>query len=495
MAGVYSPKELSFCLGSHEKKAIGDIQTLMREIFGLEPDRINRGGATISIVYRFRSLAQFFAKHCGKGASNKHIPHFLFEAPERYFLELLLGYFRGNGSYNSKMGRDAVVSVSRQFILELHWLCRMHGIKTYLSDHKVKTSLPLLTAHRVSFGKRMDSLPARGAVVRNVKKMAYNDYVYDLCGCENEAFFGGENPILLHNTNRPDVLDPALLRPGRFDRKVVLDLPDKRERKEILGIHCKNKPLAKGVDIEIIAQSTAGMSGADLKNVVNEAAIYAARQDKKTIGQKDLIWAVEKVRLGPERKSKVLSRKEKKIIAYHEAGHAIIGHILPYTDPIHKISVISRGMTLGYTWSLPAEDFHLYSKEKFENQLVQMLGGRVAEKLKFKSITTGAANDLKQATKLARDMVTRFGMSDKLGPITLGEREELIFLGKELAEHKTYSEKIAALIDSEVFRIINRAERQAKDILIKYRKKLDKIALKLLDQETIEGKEFERFFK
>ena len=311
---------------------------------------------------------------------------------------------------------------------------------------------------------------------------------------EMDGFDPGTKVVVMAATNRPDVLDPALLRPGRFDRRVMLDLPDKNERKAIFDVHLKNKPVDKTVSSEKIAQGTAGFSGADLKNVANEAAIFAARQNKKSISQNDLNWAVEKVLLGPERRSKVLSEKEKEIIAYHEAGHAIVGHILPGTDPIHKISVVSRGMALGFTWSVPPEDLHLSSKEKFKDQIAQTLAGRVAEEIQFNSITTGASNDLKNATKIARDMVTRYGMSDKIGPMTLGDREELVFLGKELAEHKTYSEKIAALVDQEVSDIIVLAEKKARLVLGKHKKLLKKIAEKLLLEETIEGAEFAKLF-
>ena len=312
---------------------------------------------------------------------------------------------------------------------------------------------------------------------------------------EMDGFDPGTKVVVMAATNRPDVLDPALLRPGRFDRRVMLDLPNKKERKAIFEVHLKNKPVDKTVNAEKIAQGTAGFSGADIKNVANEAAIFAARQNKKTISQNDLNWAVEKVFLGPERRSKVLSEKEKEITAYHEAGHAIVGHILPGTDPIHKISVVSRGMALGFTWSVPLEDLHLSSKEKFEDQIAQMLAGRVAEEIQFNSITTGASNDLKNATKIARDMVTRYGMSDEIGPMTLGEKEELIFLGKELAEHKTYSEKSAALIDQEVSDIINEAKKRAYQVLAKHKKMLKQIAEKLLKEETIEGEDFARLFK
>lgn len=311
---------------------------------------------------------------------------------------------------------------------------------------------------------------------------------------EMDGFDTDTRVIVVAATNRPDVLDPALLRPGRFDRRVVLDLPDKKAREAILDIHTRGKPLGRAVDLEKVAQSTVGFSGADLKNVVNEAAIFAARTGRNHIEHQDFDQAIEKVMLGPERKSRVLSKKDREIAAYHEAGHAIVGKALPNTDRIHKISLVSRGMALGFTWSRPEEDRYLVSKAKFQDEISQALGGRVAEKMIFNEQTTGAANDLKQATHLARDMVTRYGMSDKLGPVALGEREELVFLGRELAEHKTYSEKIAAEIDTEVERIVRTAEKKASTILQRKKSLLHTLAKRLLDKETVEGPEFEKLF-
>jgi len=312
---------------------------------------------------------------------------------------------------------------------------------------------------------------------------------------EMDGFETDTRVIVMAATNRPDVLDPALLRPGRFDRRIVVDLPDKKDRAEILKIHTKGKPLDKDVSLELIAAATAGFSGADLKNLCNEAAILAARKNRSTVLQADLDEAIEKVMLGPERKSRVVSKQEKGISAYHEAGHATIGQALPNCDPVTKVSVVSRGMALGYTWSRPAEDKYLYSKSKFEDDIAQLLGGRVAEKLIFGQVTTGAQNDLKRATKIARDMVTQYGMSDKIGPVTLGEKEELVFLGRELGEHKTYSEKIASQIDDEVFQIVFQAEQRATEILKKYKAILKKLAEKLIKEETVESRELESLFK
>lgn len=312
---------------------------------------------------------------------------------------------------------------------------------------------------------------------------------------EMDGFETGTRVIVMAATNRPDVLDPALLRPGRFDRRVVLDLPDRSEREAIINIHVKNKPVAKEANLEKLAGATAGFSGADLKNMVNEAAIFAARHDKKQIAATDFNEAIEKVMLGPERKSRLMSQFEKQITAYHEAGHALIAALLKHTDDVHKISIISRGMALGYTWTRPAEDKKLHTKEKFEDEIAQLLGGRVVEKLIFNQFSTGASNDLQRATKIARDMVTRYGMSDKIGPVTLGEREELVFLGKELGEHKTYSDKIASIIDDEVESIVRAQEKRATNLLIRNKPKLKKVAEKLLEVETLDQEAFEKLIK
>jgi cell division protease FtsH len=310
---------------------------------------------------------------------------------------------------------------------------------------------------------------------------------------EMDGFEQGTNVIVMAATNRPDVLDPALLRPGRFDRRIILDMPDVNDREAILKVHAKNKPLAKGVDLCTIAKKTPGFSGADLMNLMNEAAILAARANRHEITDADLSDASEKVMLGPERKSRVLTKKEKEITAYHEAGHALVGHLLPNTDPIHKISIISRGMALGVTWSLPEEDKKLVSKSELEDDIAMSLGGRAAEELIFKEITTGASSDMEKATKMARDMVMRFGMSEKLGPQIYGRREEMVFLGKELAEHeKNYSEEIAAAIDKEVTSIIEDGYKKAKEIIQKNKAKLVLVSEELIKKETQEAKEFEK---
>jgi cell division protease FtsH len=307
---------------------------------------------------------------------------------------------------------------------------------------------------------------------------------------EMDGFEKNTNVIVLAATNRPDVLDPALLRPGRFDRRVVLDLPDVNDREEILKIHCKGKPLDANVNLREIAERTPGFSGADLANLVNEGAIFAARRNKTKISQEELIEAIEKVLLGPERKSYVLSKKEKEIAAYHEAGHALVAASLPYVEPVRKVSIISRGMAAGYTLKVPTEDKKLRSRKEFLGEIAVSLGGYCAEKIVFNEITTGAANDLEKASELARLLVKRYGMSS-LGPIAFGDKEEMIFLGKEISEQRNYSETVAAQIDKEVEKIIKDSERQAISILKKKRALLDKLAKTLIEKETIEREEFE----
>lgn len=309
---------------------------------------------------------------------------------------------------------------------------------------------------------------------------------------EMDGFETDTRVIVLAATNRPDVLDPALLRPGRFDRRVVLNLPDKQEREEIIKIHIKNKPIAKNVSLERVASNTVGMSGADLRNVMNEAAILAARKGLKEISEQTIFEAIEKVTLGPERKSKVMSGKEKKIAAYHEAGHAIVGKAVKDDQALQKISIISRGMALGYTWNMPTEDKYMRSKDDFINDIAELLAGRVAEKIIFNELTTGASNDLERATKIARNMVQVYGMSDVIGPVVVGQRDEMVFLGRELSEHNSYSEKIASQIDSEVEKIVLTGEKKAMTILTKNKAKLTKLSEVLLKKETLEREDIEK---
>jgi len=312
---------------------------------------------------------------------------------------------------------------------------------------------------------------------------------------EMDGFEANTGVILISATNRPDVLDPALLRPGRFDRRITLDLPDIKDRKKILEIHSINKPFEEDVELQEIAERTPGFSGADLANLVNEAAILTARRNKKKISQDELRECIEKVLLGPERKSNILSKKEKEITAYHESGHALIAALLPNADPVQKISIISRGQAAGYTLKLPLEDKHLYTRSEFIDELTVLLGGYVAEKLVFKDITTGASNDLQKATELARRLITKYGMSEKLGPRTFGGKEEMIFLGREIATEKDYSEETASQIDKEVSTFTDNAYKAAKKLLIEHRKKLEQIAQVLIKKEVIERKQFERLMK
>ncbi len=311
---------------------------------------------------------------------------------------------------------------------------------------------------------------------------------------EMDGFERDSTCIVVAATNRPDILDPALLRPGRFDRRIILDIPDIQDREETLKIHCRDKPLATDVDLREVAERTAGFSGADLANLANEAAILAARHNKTKINQIELLESIEKVLLGPERKSHILSKKEKKIAAYHEAGHALVSSLIPDTEPVRKISIIARGMAAGYTLKMPAEEKKIITKSEFLAELAVLLGGYCAEKLKFNEITTGAANDLEKASDLARRLVKEYGMS-ALGPISFGEKEELVFLGKEISEQRNYSEKVAAKIDEEVKKFIIEAENRAKKLLTKKLALLDKIAKTLIEKETIEKEEFEKLIK
>ena len=311
---------------------------------------------------------------------------------------------------------------------------------------------------------------------------------------EMDGFDTNTNVIVVAATNRPDVLDPALLRPGRFDRQVILDRPDMKGRLEILKVHIKGKPLDKQVDLPSIARQSAGFSGADLANLVNEAAILAARRNKKVITTGEFFEALERVVAGPERKSRVISDQEKAIIAYHEGGHAIVQRVLPKTDPVSKVSIISRGMALGYTMGMPTEDRYLQSKSEFEDKIAGMLGGNASEKLIFGDTTTGSSNDIEKATTLARRMVTEFGMSDKLGPLSFGTRDELVFLGRQIGEQRNYSDDVAKLIDDEVRAIIDRGYARAMDVLVRYKDRLVQLAERLVAEETIEQEEFEKMF-
>ena len=562
---------VEFVFGAHEEKLHQDCISLMNKIFTKQkPGLTLTEDNSLRITFFAKPLGEFFEKHCGNGSQNKHIPEFLWDLPKEYFLSYLEGLAKGDGWVN-KEKKLFIGSVSRQLILELTWLCAMHGIQVGVEKKKSKggriiknRSLPENDYWILIFGKSSHPFLEKGRspyqfkrpIVRKIIKKPYNGYVYDLCGCENEAFFGGDKPILLHNsrvrnlfdqarkagraiifideidsigkvrgvgitggheereqtlnqllsemdgigreegilvvaaTNRPEFLDPALLRPGRFDRRIVLDLPDVNEREEILKIHCRGKPLALNVNLREVAERTPGFSGADLANVVNEAAILAARKNKTQIFQEEFLDAIEKVLLGPERKSHILSKKEKEIAAYHEAGHALVSSSLPESEPVRKVSIVARGLAAGYTLKSPKEEKKIKTKSEFLAEMATLLGGYCAEQIKFGEITTGAANDLEIASQLARKLVKEYGMS-ALGPVVFGEKEELVFLGREFGEYKNYSEKVAALIDKEVEKFIKNAQETARKILTKKRALLEKIAQRLIEKETIEKEEFE----
>jgi cell division protease FtsH len=310
-----------------------------------------------------------------------------------------------------------------------------------------------------------------------------------------DGFESNEGVIMIAATNRPDVLDPALLRPGRFDRQIVVDWPDVRGREGILKVHTRKIPLAEDVDLKSIARSTPGMAGAELANIVNEAALLAARRNHKKVSDRDLEDAKDKVMMGAERRSLVMTEAERKLTAYHEAGHALVAWLLPDSDPVTKVTIIPRGRALGVTFYTPQEERHNHSKTQLEHRLCYAMGGRAAEKLIFDHYTTGASNDLEQATNLARNMVTRFGMSEKLGPLTFGKKEEMVFLGRELQTHKDYSEQTAVMIDQEVRQMVEHAHDKAIELLNGNLEKLHLLANTLLERETLDGDEMDRVLR
>jgi cell division protease FtsH len=307
---------------------------------------------------------------------------------------------------------------------------------------------------------------------------------------EMDGFEAKDNIILIAATNRPDILDPALLRPGRFDRQIVVDRPDRDGRAQILAVHTKGKPIAKQIDLQTLAGQTPGFTGADIANLVNEAALLAARKGKRLIEQAELEEGIMRVIAGPEKKSRLLSEKERVVTAYHEMGHALVGHFLPNADPVHKISVVSRGQALGYTISMPDEDKFLTTRAQLEDGMAMTLGGRAAEEIVFDEITTGAANDLEKVTQTAKQMTMRFGMSDKLGPRVLGHNQGAPFLGRDMHSEPDYSDDMARVIDAEIRRIIEEAHQRARDILVEHRAELESLSGILLRRETIEREEF-----
>ncbi|HLV33993.1 MAG TPA: ATP-dependent zinc metalloprotease FtsH, partial [Spirillospora sp.] len=307
---------------------------------------------------------------------------------------------------------------------------------------------------------------------------------------EMDGFDTDTSVIILAATNRPDILDPALTRPGRFDRRVILDRPDVRGREAILKVHVRGKPLSSDVDLKQLAKAMPGFVGADIENVVNEAALLAGRRNKKLIDKADFNEAIERVMLGPERRSRVMSKEEQQITAYHEAGHAVVSYLLPHTDPVRKVTIMPRGISGGSTLFLPEQDASYISRSRLNNQIIVALGGRAAEEIVFNEITTGAASDLERVSRLARDMVTRFGMSERLGPMMFGQKEEMVFLGREIGEQRDYSEAVAEEIDEEVRAIVTAAYAEARRLLRENRSRLDLVAQRLLEVETLDDKQF-----
>jgi cell division protease FtsH len=312
---------------------------------------------------------------------------------------------------------------------------------------------------------------------------------------EMDGFDTDTNVILVAATNRPDILDPALLRPGRFDRRVMMDAPDKRGRQQILEVHVRGKPLASDVDLEVVAKQTPGFSGADIENLVNEAAIMAARRDRRSISMAEFQEAIDRVSIGPERRSRILLAKEKEIVAYHEAGHAVAGHFQEGHDTVHKITIVARGMSLGHARYLPDEDARLQTKKLFLSQLVSALGGRVAEEIQFNDITDGASSDIERVSSMARAMVTQLGMSDKMGPIQYGQHDEMMFLGRSMGEHRNYSDKVAQEIDEEVKIIVDQVHERCREILTEHWNEVELLASALLEFETIESQQFEALMR
>jgi ATP-dependent metalloprotease FtsH len=562
-------RSLEFCFGSHEHKLIEDCAGLMGDIFDLQPIRVETDTNSTLLIYRSSALGRFFSSHCGNGSHKKRVPELLWTLPYGYFISFLEGYSNGDG-YTTSEGKLSMTSVSRRLIRELAWLCSMHGIKAGIrhgrqEGGRVVRDKPLpdgeywdLIIGKTSnpFWLGLETRQHKKAIVKSVERKPHDGYVYDLCGCDNEAFFGGEKPVLLHNsrvrdlfeqakqnspciifmdeidavgrhrgagmggghdereqtlnqllvemdgfemkdniiliaaTNRPDILDPALLRPGRFDRQVVVDRPDRKGRKQILDVHTRGKPLAKVIDLDTLAGQTPGFTGADLANLINEAALLTARTNKREITMLELEEGIMRVIAGPEKKSRVMSEQERLVTAYHELGHAIVGHVLPNADPVHKVSIISRGQALGYTISLPTEDKFLTTRAELNDTMAMTLGGRAAEEIIFEEITTGASNDLEKVTETAKQMVMRFGMSERLGPRVFGHDRGMPFLGREFSAEPDYSDEIAREIDDEIRRIVEEAHQASKEILTENRDQLDKISKILLERETIEAEQF-----
>jgi ATP-dependent metalloprotease FtsH len=570
-------RSVDFTFGSHETELHDDCAALMRGSFGLEPVVEHTDDNSTRLIYHSAALGRFFARHCGAGGARRHVPEFLWTLPREYFAAYLAGYASGDG-YTTPAGKLELTSTSQRLIRELAWLCAMHGIATGIG-HGIqrggrvitKNPLPDGEYRRLTIGATGNPLlpcrpPATSGgtgqrkkpVITRITRRPYHGYVYDLCGCDNEAFFGGDKPVLLHNsrvrdlfeqakqnapaivfvdeidavgrhrgagmggghdereqtlnqllvemdgfdtkggviliaaTNRPDILDPALLRPGRFDRQIAVDTPDMEGRKAILRVHAKGKPFAPDVDLDAVARRTPGFSGADLANVINESALLTARNNKRAITNEFLEESIDRVVAGPERKTRVMSEHEKKITAYHEAGHALVAWALPELPPVHKATIMPRGRTLGHTLVLPTEDKYTQTRAEMIDTLAYALGGRAAEELVFHEPTTGAGDDIQKATRLARAMVTQYGMSAKLGAVKYGTDQGEPFLGRTYGHERDYSDVVAAEIDSEVRTLIELAHDEAWEILVEYRDVLDQMVLELIERETLPQQELER---
>jgi ATP-dependent metalloprotease FtsH len=567
---------LQFVFGAHEADLHADCMAAMERVFEVfTPHVDNTTDNSTRITYYSAPLGRFFERACGTGSHEKHVPECLWSLPREYFDAYLEAYSRGDG-YTSAEGKLIVTSVSRQVIRELAWLCAMHGIKagirrwTQQGGRVIKhRPLPACEAWDLIIGRTSNPFATdveirdqgKKPVIRSITVKPHDGYVYDLCGCENEAFFGGEKPVLLHNsrvrdlfeqgkrqapciifideidavgrhrgaglggghdereqtlnqllvemdgfesnegvimiaaTNRPDVLDPALLRPGRFDRQIVVDWPDVRGREGILKVHTRKIPLADDVDLKQIARATPGLAGADIANLANEAALLAARRNHKKVSARDFADAKDKVMLGMERKSLVMTEEERRSTAYHEAGHALMAWLLPGSDPVDKISIIPRGRALGVTSYVPNEERYSRSREDLMRTLAMMMGGRAAEWLIFSHFTTGASNDIERATGLARKMVCELGMSQNLGPLTFGKKEEMVFLGREISSHKDYSEQTAEKIDAEIRALVEGAYNQSLDLLRDSLDKLHLLANTLLEREMLDGDQMNRVLR
>ncbi|MFH1454349.1 MAG: ATP-dependent metallopeptidase FtsH/Yme1/Tma family protein [Armatimonadota bacterium] len=486
---------------------------------------------------------------------------FRHKADEIYEIEYPGGKIKTTGDHSvfiRKSGR--IMPVETRNLKQGDVLVEMPEAEEVFSKYKV-VQMAGISQTSISYRQEGNNISQtrnkETAIITNITKKKYDGFVYDLCGVENEAFFGGEKPVLFHNsrvrdtfeqakknspciifideidavgrqrgaglggghdereqtlnqllvemdgfevnsgviliaaTNRPDVLDPALLRPGRFDRNVIVDKPDIKGREAILKVHSREKPLDKNVDLSIIAKRTVGFSGADLENLLNEAALLAARSGEKTVKMEFCEESIDRVLMGPERKSRIISEKEKNITAYHEAGHALVAKLLPEADPVRKVTILPRGMALGITWHMPEEDKYMKSKNELLAEVKVLLGGRVAESIVFGEMTTGASNDLKVGTEILHRMVCKYGMSEKLGPLTFGKSRDQIFLGRDMFESKDYSDETARQIDSEVRQLVDVCFNETRELLMKNKEKLEKLVVKLKEKEILEGYEID----